>query len=207
MHRRTGAHFQSRIIATCLLLLISATCIAATEADYSRLPDTATHEQALTLRLQKLKDLLAQAGTYQRYILLDTAAKTAFDLNQYDQATAYAQELIALAPKFQDDWNYSSAVHNANIILGRTALLKNDIASAKQFLLAAGKVPYSKILDDRGADLQLASDLLAQHQRETVSQYLQDCTRLWPHDRDRLEHWRQQLAEGKNPNLLTDQAE
>jgi len=201
MHRRTGTHFRPRIIATCLLLLISASCIAAT-ADYSQLPDTATHEQALALRLQKLKDLLVQAGSYQRYILLDTAAKTAFELNQYDQATAYAQELIALAPKFQDDWNYSSAVHNANIILGRTALLKTDVESAKQYLLAAGKVPYSKILDDRGADLQLASDLLARNQREIVRQYLQDCTRLWPHDRDRLEHWLQQLAEGENPNLL-----
>jgi tetratricopeptide (TPR) repeat protein len=206
MHRRTGARFKPRIIAICLLLLLSATGMAAT-ADYSRLPDTTTHEQALTLRLHKLKDLLAQAGTYQRYILLDTAAKTAFELGQYDQATAYAQELIALAAKFQDDWNYSSAVHNANIIMGRAALLKNDINSAKQFLLAAGKVPYSKILDNRGADLQLAGALLARGQRETVNQYLQDCTRLWPHDRNRLEHWRQQLAEGKNPNLLTDQAE
>ena len=207
MHRRTGTHFRPRIITTCLLLLISATCVAATDADYSRLPDTATHEQALTLRLQKLKDLLAQAGTYQRYILLDTAAKTAFELDQYDQATAYAQDLIALAPKFPDDWNYSSAVHNANIVLGRTALLKNDLDSAKQFLLAAGKVPYSKILDDHGTDLQLANDLLARDQRETVSQYLQDCTRLWPHGRDRLENWLQQLAEGKKPDLLTDQAE
>jgi len=206
MHRRTGARFKPRIIAICLLLLLSATGMAAT-ADYSRLPDTTTHEQALTLRLHKLKDLLAQAGTYQRYILLDTAAKTAFELGQYDQATAYAQELIALAAKFKDDWNYSSAVHNANIIMGRAALLKNDINSAKQFLLAAGKVPYSKILDNRGADLQLAGALLARGQRETVNQYLQDCTRLWPHDRNRLEHWRQQLAEGKNPNLLTDQAE
>ena len=208
MHWRTGAHFQPRIIATSLLLLISASCIAAPEADYGRLPDNATHEQALTLRLQKLKELLAQAGTYQRYILLDTAAKTAFQLNQYDQATAYAQELIALAPEFQDDWNYSSAVHNANIILGRSALLKKDIDSAKQFLLAAGKVPYSKILDDRGADLQLASDLLAHGQRETVSQYLQDCTRLWPHDRERLEHWLQQIAAGERPDLLmSEQAE
>lgn len=206
MHRRTGARFKPRIMAICLLLLLSATGMAAT-ADYSRLPDTTTHEQALTLRLHKLKDLLAQAGTYQRYILLDTAAKTAFELGQYDQATAYAQELIALAAKFQDDWNYSSAVHNANIIMGRTALLKNDINSAKQFLLAAGKVPYSKILDNHGADLQLAGALLARGQREIVSQYLRDCTRLWPHDRDRLEHWRQQVAEGKNPNLLTDQAE
>jgi tetratricopeptide (TPR) repeat protein len=191
-----------------LLLFFSATCLSATAADYSRLPDSATHEQALNLRLKKLQDLLAQAGTYQRYILLDTAAKTAFALKQYGLAASYAHELITLAPKFPDDWNYSSAVHKANIILGRTALLKNDLDQAKQFLLAAGKVPYSKILDDHGADLQLASSLLARGQRETVSQYLQNCTRFWPQGRDQLTGWLQQLAEGKVPSLVApDQIE
>jgi len=202
MSARTWLHCWRQLMCGCILLF-SVTGLPAAEPEYSRLPESTTHEQALSIRLQKLQGLLAQASPYQRYILLDTAAKTAFELRQYDLAVAYARELIALAPGFPEDWNYAPAVHYANILLGRSALLQADIESAKSYLLAASKVPYSEILDHRGADLRLASALLARGQRETVASYLVACTGFWPRGKDRLEHWLQQLGEGKVPSLLT----
>jgi hypothetical protein len=200
MRARTLVACWQQIMCGCILL-ISVTGLPA--AEYSRLPESTTHEQALALRLQKLQGLLAQASPYQRYILLDTAARTAFELNQLDLASAYARELIILAPRFPEDWNYAPAVHYANIILGRVALLKDDIETAKTCLLAASRVPYSEILDHRGADLQLANALLARGQRETVAIYLQACTGFWPRNRVQLDRWLQQLNKGKIPSLLS----
>lgn len=188
------------------VLFIATTGLTADEAEYSYLPATTSHEQALKLRLQKLDDLLAEASPYQRYILLDTAAKTALELKQRDLAASYAREIVSLAPQYPDDWNYAPAVHNANIILGKNALRQDDIDKAKHHLLAASKIPYSEILDNQGADLQLAGALLARGQRETVAQYLQACTRFWPRGRDQLERWQAQLAAGQIPSLTAPHA-
>jgi len=202
MQARTWLHCWWQIVCTCILLT-TATGLPAADSEYRRLPDSTTHEQALNLRLQKLQELLAQASPYQRYVLLDTAARTAFELKQFNLATAYARELIVLAPRFPEDWNYAPAVHAANIILGRNSLLQDDIESAKTYLLAAGNVPYSEILNHRGTDLKLANALLARGQRETVANYLLACTRIWPRGRQHLDRWLQQLNEGKIPSLLS----
>lgn len=200
MLRQIFSNYWLAIIAATLLFTQSA--VLRAEAEYIRLPANTSHKQALQLRLQKLEELLAQAGDYQRYILLDTAAKTALELKQYERANDYARRLISLAPQFPDDWNYAQAVHQANIILGRAALRADDIDSAKAYLLAASKIPYSEILDAQGADLQLANALLARGQRETVAQYLQAGTRFWPRGRAQLDGWLQQLAAGQIPSLL-----
>lgn len=200
MYMRTLFNSRLSILEACMLLL-STTALFADEVEYSRLPAATSQEQALNLRLQKLDGLLAEASTYQRYILLDTAAKTALELKQRDLAASYAREIISLAPQFPDDWNFAPAVHRANIILGQNALREDDVNSAKYYLLAAGEVPYSEILDAQGADLELANALLARGQRETVARYLKACASFWPRGHARLERWRAQLAAGQVPSL------
>lgn len=195
--------FQFRPVA---ILAFAWLCLGAlnpaTAADYNQLPSNTTHAHALTLRLEKLESLLAKASDYQRYILLDTAARTALELERYPQAADYARELLALAANYPNDWNHAAALHYAHIALGRAALSSNDIAGAKQQLLAAANIPASDILNRNGPDLQLASRLLARGERETVSIYLKACASFWPRGQKKIGHWVQQLSQGESPELL-----
>ncbi len=189
-----------QLLASCLLFILPA--LAWTAVKYTSLPPYTPLTQALEIRLEKLEALLAQASDYQRYILLDTTARTAMELKQYDKAEQFARDLHELAPAYPQDWNYASALHHSRIILGRTALLKGDIATAKRYLLAAGQAPGSDILDNSGPDLQLASDLLKRNERTAVINYLKACRTFWSKGRGRLDQWLNQLGKGETPNLL-----
>ena len=200
MRTHTPVTARRNLLASCLLLALPALAFSAPK--YTSLPPYTPAQQALEIRLEKLETLLAQASDYQRYILLDTTARTAMELAQYDKAEKLARDLNELAPAYPDDWNYASALHNSRIILGRTALLKSDIATARRYLLAAGQVPVSQLLNNTGPDLALANDLLKRNERSTVINYLKACRQLWPKGRTRLDQWLNQLDKGETPNLL-----
>lgn len=199
----TRQAFRLRPAAVLAIAWLSlAAFTQASAADYTQLPGDTTHAHALTLRLEKLESLLAEASDYQRYILLDTAARTALELERYPQAADFARELLALAANYPNDWNHAAALHYAHIALGRAALASNDIAGAKQQLLAAANIPASDILNRNGADLELARRLLARGERETVSIYLKACASFWPRGQNKLDLWVQQLDQGESPKLL-----
>ncbi len=193
--------FRLQLSAIVVVSSLGTTASVAATA-YSPLPSNSTHTHALALRLEKLESLLAKASDYPRYILLDTAARTALELERYSLAADFARELLDLAPKYPDDWNHAAALHYAHITLGRVALANNDIAGAKHQLLAAANIPASDILNRNGPDLQLASRLLARGEHETVSIYLKACASFWPDGQQKLDHWLQQLTQGDIPELL-----
>ncbi len=169
--------------------------------EYISLPPGTPPMQALQVRLDKLEQLLEQAGDYQRYILLDTAARTALELKQYGKARRYASELQTLAEHFPLDWNYSSALHQSRIILGKLALQDGDIASAKRFLLAAASVPLSDALNQRAPDLTLAQSLLDKGEKDAVLDYLRLCKKIWPDGGDKLDYWLKHIARGEKVRL------
>ena len=64
------------------------------------------------------------------------------------------------AQKIKSDWNYGNALHKGNIVLGRIALERGDIAGAKEHLLAAGQTPGSPQVGSFGPNTTLAKELL-----------------------------------------------
>lgn len=180
-----------RLFLTALAMLLAT----AVSADDSR---------ALQDRLQKLESLMENASEYQNYLLLDTAARTAFDLDEYNRAHDYAERLLQLSARYTDDWNYGNAVHHGHIILGKIAFIIEDIPTAKRQLLAAGSSPGSDAIRKFGPDLELASDLLQKGETGSVIRYLELCRKLWPEGEARLTRWIGEIRDGKKPALLND---
>ena len=64
---------------------------------------------------------------YERFIELRQVADQAFDKGEFERAAELANELLALADDFSDDWNYGNAIHHGHRVLGRVALENGDI--------------------------------------------------------------------------------
>jgi hypothetical protein len=197
-------HLGSRLA---LLAITAVAECALAEVSYTALPPQTSYQQALAVRMAKLEALLEKSDAYQRYILLDTAAKTAMELKQSLKAQVYAKELEARAASYNTDWNYASAIHNSRIILGRVALQDGDIEKAKRYLAAAGSVDGSDILDRSGPDLILANALLARGETKAVVSYLQSCKRFWHKGRNQLNEWLKQIGSGNTTTLLANPAQ
>lgn len=137
----------------------------------------------------------------QRFDALGDLAKSALEAGEPEKAQQYAEELLKLAAKFKNDWNYGNALHQGNLILGRIALQRGDIESAKTHLVAAGQTPGSPQLDSFGPNMALANDLLAKGERETVLTYLQSCGKFWKTGADKLEAWTATIKGGGMPDF------
>jgi len=168
----------------------------------------ALHCQPWPDRLRTAETALAQPGLAadQRFYGLTDAAKAAFETGQFERAERYADELLELAPQFRDNWNYGNAVHDGHVVLGRLALLHDDVEGAVHHLSAAGETPGSPQLDSFGPNMSLARDLLQREQWEAVLAYLQQCGRFWKLGHDRLDEWSHDVESRKmpafGPNLL-----
>src|SRR2546425_2092816 len=85
-------------------------------------------------RLSSATDKLAMAKTDQeRFYALDDAAKQSFVLGKTEDARNYASNLLALLPKFPNDWNYGNAVQDGNLVLGRIAVQEGRMEDAKRY--------------------------------------------------------------------------
>ena len=71
-----------------------------------------------------------------------------------------------------------SGVHKANIILGRLALIEDDIALASYRLLEAGKVEGSAPLGGLGPNMSLAAELLERGEKDVVLEYFELCSKV-----------------------------
>lgn len=153
-------------------------------------------------RLQRAMQKLSAATTpEERFYALNDAAKESFVVGEIDDAQKYAQELTALMPRFQGNWNYGNAVQDANLVLGRIAVHEGRIDDAKQYLLEAGKSPGSPQLDTFGPNMGLAKDLLEKGEREVVVEYFELCRKFWEMDDGRLDQWTKEVNDGKVPNF------
>ncbi len=195
----------SRFRTTTLLFLLGI-CLSpvASAVEYTSLPVNSSEALALQTRLLKLEELLAQSGDYQRYILLDTAARAAMQLKQFNKASSYASELLNLASRYSTDWNYASALHHSRIILGLIAVHDDDIDTAKRYLLAAGNAPASDILNQNRPDFELAQALLDKGEKQTVIRYLTMTRKLWPDGIALIENWLQRLDKNDTVRLIPD---
>jgi hypothetical protein len=128
------------------------------------------------------------------------------------KADSQAQELLELAEKHPENWDYGNAIHHGNLIRGRVALRGGDVVAAERFLRAAGQTPGSPQLKSFGPNMQLAAELLAAGAREAVLEYLEDCKAFWEAPRvpsaegprspsELLDSWAADVREGRSPDF------
>jgi len=154
-------------------------------------------QKALSLRERGLE----KAEGEQRFYELGEVATLALEAGETAKAQQYASELLLSAPKFKNDWNYGNALHVGNIVLGRIALERGDIAGAKEHLLAAGQTPGSPQLNSFGPNMMLAKGLLEKGEREVVLTYLQSCEKFWKMGGDELKAWTATIKGGGRPDF------
>jgi len=145
---------------------------------------------------------LAKATTEQeRFYALNDAAKDSFVQGKKEDARRYAEELLALIPKYQGDWNYGNAIQDANLVLGRIAVTEGRLDDAKQHLLAVGKSPGSPQMNSFGPNMSLAKDLLEKGERDVVLEYFELCRKFWKLERGNLDQCRDEVKAGKVPDF------
>lgn len=153
-------------------------------------------------RLDGAAKELANAKTpAKRFYALNDAAKESFVLGKTEDARKYAQELLALAAKFQGDWNYGNAIHDGNLVLGRIDVKEGRVDEAKRHLIEAGKSPGSPQMNSFGPNMSLAKDLLEKGQRDVVLEYFELCRQFWKLERGRLNQWSQEVKAGNIPDF------
>jgi len=181
---------NKKILISLLSLVVVWSAIGYRNYSYINLPESAKAEIELNNADSEIH----------RFYALNDAAKTSFNAKEYEKAERYAVELSMLAEKYPNDWNYGNAVYDAHIVLGRLALLENDIETAKEELFLAVKTPGSPQLDSFGPNMTLARDLIEKGQTESVILFLIECKRFW-YDHQKVDEWIKVIESGKMPDF------
>jgi hypothetical protein len=113
-------------------------------------------------------------------------------------AEARAHELLTLASHDSKDPNYGTAVFQANLALGKSALKRGDKAGAVRHLLAASEAPPTEFLRYNQIDISLARSLVDAGEREGVATFLDRCAKFNTQDR-RLADWAIEIRQGLTP--------
>ena len=119
--------------------------------------------------------------------------KTRFDTN-------YAQLLLREHGQAADP-EYGNAIYTANLIFSQAALDRNDLASAKQYLLEAAASPRSQTVEQIGLDTSVVQILLQRGERDTVLEYFKRGRHLWPLGGGQITRWENFVRAGRTPNF------
>jgi len=134
-----------------------------------------------------------------RFYELPDLAKDAARKGDFDEARERAEELLEIAPKFPNNWNFGNAIHDSHVVLGLVALSDDDLAAARSHLIAAGQTTGSPQLDTFGPNMMLAEALLKRGETKVVLDYFELCRSFWEMDDGRLAAWSIEASGGKVP--------
>jgi len=93
------------------------------------------------------------------------------------------------------------AIHDANDVLGRVALLRGNLPRAKDCLLDAAATPGGGILNRSGPRMLLAQELLDRGEREVVIEYLQKVKTFWSSGAVSIARWISDIRAGRRERL------
>jgi hypothetical protein len=141
-----------------------------------------------------------------RLFVLIYLAPAALSAGETEKARSYALELISLGDQLKSQPGfgqslYTQATHVGNLVLGRIALARSDIGGAKQYLLAAARVPGSPPLKSFGPDMELAKELIEKGEREAVVEYFDLCATFWEREDGKLAKWKNIVQQGGMPDF------
>jgi len=168
-----------------------------------RIPGRARSKAAALRALGEWEKGLALLTTdSDRFHLLTKMAPIAVDGGRPRDAARYAKTLLRQAPKLRGNWNHGNALHHAHSALGRAALRAGRVGDAKRHLLASAKTKGSPQLDSFGPSWDLAAELLARGERETVLRYLELCRGFWKMGARHLDAWAKSVRETGKTDFL-----
>lgn len=127
----------------------------------------------------------------------------AFDANDFQKASQYANRLLELCAKYQDNWNYGNAWNKAHTVLGRIALKNGEIDAAKHHLHLSSidiATPQTKSF---GPSLDLAKDLAAAKETSGVIEYLDAHEKLCGVDNERAFQIRYKLEHDREDPMIS----
>ena len=137
-----------------------------------------------------------------RSTLLATLAEAHFNNRQYDAAALDAEEILKIVSEnSKSKQNYGNAIHDANTMLGRVALKRENPVEAKQRLLAAGQVAATPLMTSFGPKWTLAQDLLSAGERGAVLDYIAQCKGIWKNKEELLDGWAESIRNGSSPDF------
>ena len=157
-----------------------------------------TPQQRLDRAISELRKATTES---ERFYALNDAAKESLVAGKVEDARKYAQELLAMLPRFKGNWNYGNAVQDSNLVLGRIAVREGRIDDAKRYLIESGKTPGSPQLDSFGPNMSLAKDLLEKGEKDVVLEYFELCRTFWKMGKEDLDQWTSDVKVGKIPDF------
>ena len=184
---------------TLVILLLPVSVPALTDQEYGEKMMDIAKEHDPSKRFALIQILLNIADESERFYILPLATKSAFEAKNYAIAESYSKELLQLASKYQNNWNYGNAIHDGNMILGRLALNSGNIELAGEYLVKAGGTPGSPQLNSFGPNMNLAKDLSDIGEKGTVIKYFELCKKFWKLEDGRLDSWIASLRGGGKP--------
>jgi hypothetical protein len=122
------------------------------------------------------------------------------------QAKRFAEDALALAPRYRGHPKYGTAIYLANMTLGTLALRDGDREKAAQFLRKASRAPASEELaysDGMVSTFQwhLAGDLLKLGERSAVLDFLDRMAEIRIMERIDLRQAAAEIRQGRTPRL------
>jgi peroxiredoxin len=151
---------------------------------------------ALTLLFAVALTVTAQTTDDLETSTLPRLATAELEAGEVDAAENDAHRLLALAAANSKEWNHDDLLHAAYTVLGRVALERGDLKTARARLLESARIKGSAALESFGPDLKLARELLAAGERDVVLQYLDLCRGFWKYDRGRIDQFAELVKNG-----------
>jgi thiol-disulfide isomerase/thioredoxin len=160
-------------------------------------------------RASRVRDPIEKARLYregletstiaaQRTHLLGMLAEAEFDAGQTSEAEQDAAKLLtAAAPRSGD------AIHQAHTLLGRVAMKRGDLATAKQSLLASARVESTPTLSSFGPGMQLAQQMLDAGERDVVIEFLELSRKIWTKDQRKIDAFVKAIKTDPSATLLS----
>ncbi len=212
-----------------VLLFASVSCFAATPTLCGPSANSAAYARFLSqgepyslatcagfdpkLHFEEMKmDLEATTIETIKLELLGRVAKAALEAGLNDEAKAYAEQTLALAYEdrfknagpitFESDAE-GSAVFLGNLVLGRLALLNNNVDEAEKCLLLSGQITNG---DPTfwGPNMTLARELMKRNRSKVVLQFLEEeVKQFWRpdcHGPETADQWIAMVRAGKLPD-------
>lgn len=135
----------------------------------------------------------------------DPLIRERMELSRQD-ARRYAQDALALAPRYRSHPQYGTAIYLANMTLGTLALRDGDRRKAALFLRNASRAPASEELEySKGIvsshHWHLAADLLELGERDVVLEFLERMSAISVADRFELRQAATEIRKGGTPRL------
>jgi beta-lactamase regulating signal transducer with metallopeptidase domain len=145
-----------------------------------KIPPASQSEAASTLPEADRFDLLPDLALTACAQFEDTARNEDSNLQGYadlarERSRRFAEDLLELAPRFQTDPRYGTAIYKANMVLGSLALKAGERKAAVRYMRRASAAPVSEELEYASwiPALSLPRDLLEAGERESVVEFLE----------------------------------